>query len=289
MISPSNWEQIQALFHAALERAPGERAAFLRAQGNDDEIVREVASLLAAHADADALVAAGGRHEADASPAPAGAARGASPAVTLPAGAQLGPYVVVCPLGAGAMGEVYRARDTNLRREVALKVLPESLAANRDRLARFTREARTLGALNHPHIAQVYGFEEYGGVRALVMELVEGQDLAQHVARGPLRVEEALRIARQIAEALEAAHARGIVHRDLKPANIMIRDDGTVKVLDFGLAKAWMDDLATGHATDHRAAIRHDSTHRHRGRRPRRHGRVHVAGAGAGRGCRQGQ
>ena len=150
------------------------------------------------------------------------------------------------------MGEVYRARDTNLRREVALKVLPEALAANRDRLARFTREARTLGALNHPHIAQVYGFEEYGGVRALVMELVEGQDLAQHVARGPIRVEEALRIARQIAEALEAAHARGIVHRDLKPANIMIRDDGTVKVLDFGLAKAWMDDL--GSATPPAAA-----------------------------------
>ena len=143
------------------------------------------------------------------------------------------------------MGEVYRARDTNLRREVALKVLPESLAADPDRLARFTREARTLGALNHPHIAQVYGFEEHGGVRALVMELVEGQDLAQHVARGPIRVEEALRIARQIAEALEAAHARGIVHRDLKPANIMIRDDGTVKVLDFGLAKAWMDDLGS--------------------------------------------
>ena len=186
MISPSNWEQIQALFHAALERAPGERAAFLRAQGNDDEIVREVASLLAAHADADALLDAAGRHEADASPAPAGAARGASPAVTLPDGAHLGPYVVVSPLGAGAMGEVYRARDTNLRREVALKVLPASLAANRDRLARFTREARTLGALNHPHIAQVYGFEEHGGVRALVMELVEGQDLAQHVARGPI-------------------------------------------------------------------------------------------------------
>jgi serine/threonine protein kinase/Tol biopolymer transport system component len=241
MISPSNWEEIRALFHSALERAPDERAAFLRAQSHDDEIVQEVASLLAAHVDADALLAAGGR-EADASPVQAGAGRGGSPTATLPSGVQLGPYVVVSLLGAGAMGEVYRARDTNLRRDVALKVLPALLAANRDRLARFTREARTLGALNHPHIAQVHGFEAHDGVRALVMELVEGQDLAQHVTRGPIRVEEALRIARQIAEALEAAHARGIVHRDLKPANIMVRDDGTVKVLDFGLAKAWMDD-----------------------------------------------
>ncbi len=165
MISPSTWEQIRALFHAALERAPDERAAFLRAQSGDDEILREVASLLAAHADADAWVDEAGRHEAAASPEQAGAGRNGSPTASLPSGAQLGPYVVVSPLGAGAMGEVYRARDTNLRREVAIKVLPESLAANRDRLARFTREARTLGALNHPHIAQVHGFEEYGDVQ----------------------------------------------------------------------------------------------------------------------------
>ena len=149
MISPSNWEQIRALFHAALDRAPDERAAFLRAQSSDETILREVASLLAAHADADALVAAD-RHESDAPSTQPGA---------LSPGTQLGPYVVVCPLGAGAMGEVYRARDTNLRRDVAIKVLPESLAANGDRLARFTREARTLAVLNHPHIAQVHGFE----------------------------------------------------------------------------------------------------------------------------------
>ena len=153
-------------------------------------------------------------------------------------GTSLGHYEILALLGAGRMGEVYRARDTNLRRDVALKILPESLVADRDRLARFTREARTLGVLNHPHIAQVHGFEALGAVRVLVMELVEGQDLAQHLARGADPGTEALRIARQIADALEAAHEVGIVHRDLKPANIMIREDGTVKVLDFGLAKA---------------------------------------------------
>ena len=164
-----------------------------------------MAALLAAHADARAA----GGHEAGVSDPGArrvGAATHRERAATLQSGATLGPYVVVSLLGAGAMGEVYRARDTNLRRDVALKILPESLAADRDRLARFTREARTLGGLNHPHIAQVHGFEALGGVRVLVMELVEGQDLAQHLARGRIPVGEALRIARQIADALEAAH-----------------------------------------------------------------------------------
>ena len=136
------------------------------------------------------------------------------------------------------MGEVYRARDTRLDREVAVKVLPASFAGDPDRLMRFEREAKTLAALNHPHIAQIHGLEDAGTTRALVMELVEGEDLAQRLARGPLPLDEALPIARQIAEALEAAHDAGIVHRDLKPANIKVRPDGTVKVLDFGLAKA---------------------------------------------------
>ena len=246
MTSPSKWVRVRELFHAALERSPDERADFLRARTTDEDITREVASLLAAHADADALMDGAGRHHAamtGAAPMREPPPRRPGRPETLSAGARLGPYVVVSLLGAGAMGEVYRARDTNLRRDVALKILPESLAADPDRLARFTREARTLGALNHPHIAQVYGFEEHGGVRALAMELVEGENLARHIAREPLRVEQALLFSRQIAEALEAAHARGIVHRDLKPANIMIREDGTVKVLDFGLAKAWVDDL----------------------------------------------
>ncbi len=136
------------------------------------------------------------------------------------------------------MGEVYRARDSRLQREVAIKVLPEQLASDPERLARFTREAQTLAALNHANIAQVHGLEESGDIHALIMELVEGEDLAQRIARGPLPLDEALPIARQIADALEAAHDSGIVHRDLKPANIRIRPDGTVKVLDFGLAKA---------------------------------------------------
>src|SRR5436305_13407453 len=123
------------------------------------------------------------------------------------------------------MGQVYRARDTKLNRDVALKVLPDSFASDSDRLARFTREAKTLASLNHPHIAGIYGLEESGGVTALVMELVEGQDLSQRIARGAIPLDEALPIARQIAEALEAAHEQGIVHRDLKPANIKVRDD----------------------------------------------------------------
>src|SRR4029077_3255755 len=136
------------------------------------------------------------------------------------------------------MGEVYRARDTTLNRDVAIKVLPESFANDPDRLARFQREAQVLASLNHPNIAHIHGLEQSAGVRALVMELVDGEDLAQRITRGALPLDEALPIATQIALALEAAHEQGIIHRDLKPANIKLRPDGTVKVLDFGLAKA---------------------------------------------------
>src|SRR6266545_4776078 len=165
----------------------------------------------------------------------------------LTSGTRLGPYEVVAPLGAGGMGEVYRARDTKLNRDVAVKILPDAFANDPDRLARFTREAQTLAALNHPHIAHIYGLDEApnpepriphpSAVRFLVMELVEGEDLAHRIARGMIPIDEALPIAKQIAEALEAAHEQGIIHRDLKPANIKVRADGTVKVLDFGLAK----------------------------------------------------
>src|SRR6266852_3838951 len=147
--------------------------------------------------------------------------------MTLAPGVELGPYEILAPLGAGGMGEVYRARDTKLEREVAIKILPDALARDPARLARFEREAKVLAALNHPNIAAIYGVEE----RALVMELVEGETL-----KGPLPVATALHYARQIADALEAAHEKGITHRDLKPANIMITPAGLVKVLDFGLA-----------------------------------------------------
>ncbi len=159
--------------------------------------------------------------------------------MALKEGSRLGVYEIKGPLGAGGMGEVYRARDTKLGRDVALKILPDALASDPERLARFEREARTLASLNHPHIAHIHGFEEsQAGIRALVMELVEGEELAHRIARGPIPLDEALPIATQIADALEAAHEQGIIHRDLKPANIKLRPDGTVKVLDFGLAKA---------------------------------------------------
>src|SRR5687768_7358888 len=159
--------------------------------------------------------------------------------MALTPGTRIGAFEITGSLGAGGMGEVYRARDTNLNREVAIKVLPELFAVDAERVARFTREAQTLAALNHPNIAQIHGLEgQAGNVRALVMELVEGEDLSAMIARAPLPLADALPISRQIAGALEAAHEAGIIHRDLKPANIKVRADGTVKVLDFGLAKA---------------------------------------------------
>jgi serine/threonine-protein kinase len=165
-------------------------------------------------------------------------------------GAHLGPYEVTAKLGEGGMGEVWRATDTRLRREVALKVLPAAFTADAERLARFEREAQILAQLHHPNIASIFGLEEADGTRALVMELVEGEDLGARIARGPLPVEEAIAIARQIAEALEAAHEKGIVHRDLKPQNVKVAADGTVKVLDFGLAKAFDPASASPSAAD---------------------------------------
>jgi len=149
----------------------------------------------------------------------------------------IGPYTVLSPLGAGGMGEVYRARDSRLDRDVAIKILPAAFAADAERVARFHREAKTLASLSHPNIGAIHGIEESDGIVAIVMELVEGEDLAQRIARGPIELHQVLPIARQIAEALDAAHGHGVIHRDLKPANIRIRPDGTVKVLDFGLAK----------------------------------------------------
>ena len=153
-------------------------------------------------------------------------------------------------LGAGGMGEVYRGRDTKLGREVAIKVLPEAFAQNEERLARFEREARLLASLNHPNIAALYGLEQSDGVQFLVMELAEGETLAERLRRGPILVDDALLIFKQIAEALEAAHEKGIIHRDLKPANIKVSSEGKVKVLDFGLAKAMAGDSVTSELSE---------------------------------------
>ena len=153
-------------------------------------------------------------------------------------GGRLGHYDVTALIGEGGMGQVYRATDTQLGRDVALKILPDAFAADPDRLARFQREAQVLASLNHPNIAQIHGIEKSEDTQALVLELVEGPTLADRIAKGPIPLDEALPIAKQIAEALEAAHEAGVIHRDLKPANIKVREDGTVKVLDFGLAKA---------------------------------------------------
>jgi serine/threonine-protein kinase len=159
-------------------------------------------------------------------------------------GSRLGHYDVTALIGEGGMGQVYQATDTKLNRQVALKILPEAFASDPDRLARFQREAQVLASLNHPNIAAIHGLEDSEGTKALVLELVEGPTLADRIAQGPIPLEEALPIAKQIAEALEAAHEAGVIHRDLKPANVVIRDDGTVKVLDFGLAKAFQPDAS---------------------------------------------
>src|SRR5215470_1915607 len=158
--------------------------------------------------------------------------------MALTIGSQLGSHEITGLLGKGGMGEVYRARDTKLKRDVAIKILSDEFSRDADRVSRFQREAEVLASLNHPNIAAIYDLQELNGSRYLVLELVEGETLAERIARGPIPVEEALDIAKNICEALEAAHERGIVHRDLKPANVKITPDGKVKLLDFGLARA---------------------------------------------------
>jgi len=228
-VSGDHWRRIEDICHDALERPADDRAAFVRDACAGDEVLRaEVESLLANHSRAEALGTGLGIRDS-----------GLGMSTEELIGTQIGVYKVVSLLGAGGMGEVYRARDTKLGRDVAVKFLPRAFTTDPDRLARFEREARMLASLNHPHIGGIYGFEEYDGAPALVLELVEGRTLADRVAKGPLSLSESLGIAKQIADALDAAHERGIVHRDLKPANIKITPEGVVKVLDFGLAKVF--------------------------------------------------
>src|SRR5215467_3804128 len=225
------WQRVESLYHAALQRPPGERATFLRdACAGDDSVRLEVESLLAQPTSDVRFLQ---------TPAVAVAAHDltSSSAAPLAVGLALGPYTILGLLGAGGMGEVYRARDSQLGREVAIKVLPPEFLNDRERLARFEREKSVLASLNHPNIAAIYTIQPVAEGRALALELVEGLTLAERLARGPMSGAEALRIATQIADALEAAHEKGIIHRDLKPANIKITPEGRVKVLDFGLAK----------------------------------------------------
>jgi serine/threonine protein kinase/Tol biopolymer transport system component len=226
------WRQIEELYHQALERPEAERPAFLsRACGSDAELRDEIESLLRPERSGSFLTA----------PAIHEAAGKLEMSEALSDGQTIGSYTIRSLIGKGGMGEVYRARDSRLDRDVALKVLPASFAADPDRVARFDREARLLASLNHPNIATIHGMETCDDRKLLVLELVEGDTLADRMARGAIPVEESLKLARQIAEALEAAHERGIIHRDLKPANVKITAEGRVKVLDFGLAKAFED------------------------------------------------
>jgi serine/threonine-protein kinase len=237
-MTPERWKRTEELYHTARSLLPGERAAFLAEACPDDEALRrDVESLLNEPVSDDGFLA-GPAHATTAHLIP-----DVAPTVTL--GSALGAYHLQTLLGAGGMGEVYRARDATLGRDVAIKILPRAFTSDPDRLARFEREARMLAALNHPNVCAIYGLEEADGVRFLILELVEGETLEDRLAdaarrqaeRPGLPVRGALTIARQIAEALEVAHEKGIIHRDLKPANIKITPDGVVKVLDFGLAK----------------------------------------------------
>jgi serine/threonine protein kinase/Tol biopolymer transport system component len=230
---PDRFAHIESLYHAARARTLAERSAFLEAAcAGDVELRREVESLLAQPET--------GRGLLDMPPGADG--RVSSVGTPNLTGRQFGAYEVRAAIGAGGMGEVYRARDPKLGRDVAIKILPTAFSSDPDRRARFDREARVLAALNHPHIGAIYGVEESDGIRALVLELVDGETLAERIARGPIPIDEALTIAQQITDAIDAAHEKGIVHRDLKPANIKITPGGIVKVLDFGLAKTAIGD-----------------------------------------------
>ena len=226
-MTSARWKDVEPILHGALARQPHERAVFLAyACAGDPELRFEVEAFLAEDSSRDEFLST-----------PAAAI--VADAIERPSfiGRRLGPYTILAPLGAGGMGEVYRARDRQLDRDVAIKILPPAFTTSVDRLARFEREAKVLAALNHPHVGAIYSLESVDGVPALVLELVDGPTLAERLTNGPIAITEALAIATQIADALEVAHQRGIIHRDLKPANVKSTVNGVVKVLDFGLAK----------------------------------------------------
>jgi serine/threonine protein kinase len=224
-MSPERWRQVKDICGALLDHAPDQRDAVLaQLCAGDDELKREVKVMLDQTSGEGSILS-----------------RPIWEEVNVPLaliGQQFSHYKIIEKIGSGGMGEVYRARDIRLKRDVAIKVLPVEFSRNPDRMARFQREAELLASLNHPNIAQIHGQEEANGSRCLVLEFIDGETLQERLERGPLSVEEALELARQMCDALEAAHERGIVHRDLKPANVKVTSTGQVKVLDFGLAKA---------------------------------------------------
>src|SRR5215475_7534937 len=222
-IGPEDYQQVREVFEAALKYPAAERVGFVElACSGNARLIGEVQGMLKADAETHPLL--------DGRPL---SGQGLREGDRFANDFEIGEM-----LGRGGMGEVYLGRDAKLNREVAIKVLPASFTGDPDRVARFRREAQVLASLNHPNIGAIYSFEESDGIHALALEYVEGPTLEDRIARGPIPLESALSIARQIAEALEAAHEQGIVHRDLKPANVKLRPDGVVKVLDFGLAKA---------------------------------------------------
>ena len=227
-VTPERWQEVKKVLAGALERTPEERRVYLDESCADPGLRREVESLISAHEEG---------HSSFLGLPTVAPAR-------LQEGIKLGQYTILARIGAGGMGEVYRAHDTKLKRDVAIKVLPQIFLNDSERLLRFQREARLLASLNHPHIAAIYGLEDSSDTHALVMELVEGPTLADRVRAGPIPVEEALPIARQMAEAIEYAHERGVIHRDLKPANVKVTSEEAVKILDFGLAKAMASEAA---------------------------------------------
>jgi serine/threonine protein kinase len=274
---PERRRRVEDLCDAALNRDARERAAFVAAAcAGDAALRREVEALLAHAQTAEGFLAAPMAELAAHVLADEGASL---------VGRHIGAYRILSLLGAGGMGEVYCARDTKLGRDVAIKIVPHIFLSDSERLVRFEREARVLATLNHPHMAAIYGLEEAEGVRGLVLELVEGATLAERLQLGPLPIREALTVARQIAEELEAAHEKGIIHRDLKPANVKFARDGAVKVLDFGLAKALVSDTADGDLSQSpTVTVGGDARRRHP-----RHGRLYEPGAGAGEAGRQAQ
>ena len=232
-MTPERWQKIREVLEQALELAPGERSAFLnRACSSDQSLRREVETLLASSDDV-----------------PSSFLQSSTPRVTLTSGTKLGEYEVKSLIGSGGMGEVYRACDSRLGRDVAIKVLPSSLSADSDRLRRFEQEARAAAALNHPNILAVHQMGTYEGAPYLVSELLEGETLREHTKRGRISMRKAIDCGVQIARGLAAAHEKGIVHRALKPENLFVTKDGRVKILDFGLAKLTQPDSKSDAAT----------------------------------------